>query len=58
MTANPKKGRPVGSTTGRHPEKWKIQTQACLTPEQRAKLKRLGGAEWVRGQIDKAKEPV
>lgn len=53
MIIKPKKGRPAGSTTGR-----KIQTQVCLTPGQRAKLKRLGGAEWVRGQIDKAKEPV
>lgn len=28
-----------------------------LTPPQRDKLKRLGGAPWVREKIDKAKEP-
>jgi len=28
-----------------------------MTEAQREKLKRLGGAEWVRDRIDKAKEP-
>ena len=28
-----------------------------VTLTQREKLARLGGAEWVRGKIDKAKEP-
>ena len=28
-----------------------------MTPAQREKLERLGGAEWVRGKIDRAKEP-
>lgn len=28
-----------------------------MTEPQRAKLKRLGGAPWVRERIDKAKEP-
>ena len=28
-----------------------------VTVAQREKLERLGGAEWVRGKIDKAKEP-
>ena len=27
-----------------------------MTPEQRAKLARLGGAEWVRTKIDKDRE--
>lgn len=27
-----------------------------MTEAQRAKLARLGGAEWVRGKIDRAKE--
>ena len=27
-----------------------------VTPEQRAKLARLGGAEWLRTKIDKARE--
>jgi len=30
--------------------------QICMTPQQRDKLKRLGGAGWVRGKIDKARE--
>ena len=29
-----------------------------LTPPQRDKLQRLGGAPWVRDKIDKAKEPT
>jgi len=28
-----------------------------MTEAQREKLKRLGGAKWVRDRIDKAKEP-
>lgn len=28
-----------------------------LTPQQKDKLQRLGGAPWVRARIDKAKEP-
>ncbi|MBT2300421.1 hypothetical protein J7E70_08075 [Variovorax paradoxus] len=28
-----------------------------MTPEQKEKLQRLGGAQWVRDRIDKAKEP-
>ncbi len=27
-----------------------------VTPEQRAKLQRLGGSQWLRDRIDKAKE--
>ena len=30
---------------------------ARVTVAQREKLERLGGAEWVRGKIDKAMEP-
>lgn len=33
-------------------------TSIRLTREQHEKLARLGGADWVRAQIDKAKEPV
>lgn len=29
-----------------------------MTPAQKAKLKLLGGAQWVRDKIDKAKEPA
>lgn len=32
-------------------------TSIGLTDPQREKLKRLGGAPWVRGKIDKAKLP-
>ena len=28
-----------------------------MTPTQREKLERLGGAKWVRDRIDRAKEP-
>jgi hypothetical protein len=28
-----------------------------MTPAQREKLERLGGAKWVRDRIDRAKEP-
>jgi hypothetical protein len=31
--------------------------QVRMTTEQKAKALRLGGAEWVRKAIDKAKEP-
>lgn len=31
-----------------------VRYSLILTPEQRAKLERLGGAAWVREQIDKA----
>ncbi|MNK59165.1 hypothetical protein D3C87_782650 [compost metagenome] len=34
-----------------------IPTMIRLTEPQRDKLKRLGGATWVRDKIDKAKEP-
>lgn len=30
--------------------------QVVVTPEQKAKVQRLGGAEWVRRTIDKARE--
>lgn len=29
-----------------------------MTPTQREKLARLGGAKWVRGKIDAAREPA
>lgn len=37
-----------------------VQTVAVpirMTPDQRAKLARLGGPQWVRDRIDKAREP-
>ena len=49
-----------GRGQGRKPVKQGEETVTLslrMTPEQRAKLARLGGAEWVRGKIDRAKEP-
>lgn len=46
-------GRPAGSTK---PDK-KESITCRLTPEQRVKLKTLGGAEWVRRKIDEAITP-
>ena len=49
-----------GRGQGRKPVKQGEETVTFslrMTPEQRAKLARLGGAEWVRQKIDRAKEP-
>lgn len=48
-----------GRGQGRKPVKQGEDTVTVslrMTPEQRAKLARLGGAEWVRTKIDKARE--
>ena len=53
-----KRGGP-GRGQGRKPVKQGEETVTVslrMTPEQRAKLARLGGAEWVRIRIDKARE--
>ena len=53
-----KRGGP-GRGQGRKPVKQGEETVTFslrMTPEQRAKLARLGGAEWVRTKIDKARE--
>jgi hypothetical protein len=53
-----KRGGP-GRGQGRKPVKQGEETVTVslrITPEQRAKLARLGGAEWVRTKIDKARE--
>ena len=34
-----------------------ITVSMRMTPSQREKLERLGGAKWVRERIDRAKEP-
>jgi hypothetical protein len=47
------RGRPA-LTQGRDAPTWTVR----LTPEQLAKLARLGGAAWLRERIDKAKEPA
>jgi hypothetical protein len=49
----------AGRGQGRKPVKQGEETVTVslrMTPEQRAKLARLGGAEWVRTKIDKARE--
>ena len=49
-----------GRGQGRKPVKQGEETVTLslrVTTAQREKLARLGGAEWVRGKIDKAKEP-
>jgi len=35
-----------------------VVVQTCMTPEQRDKLKRLGGAGWIRKKIDAAREVI
>ena len=45
---------------GRPPVKVGEETQTVslrMTPAQREKLARLGGAKWVRDRIDRAKDP-
>jgi len=44
-------GRPSLSGAGRNPV-----LQVVVTPEQKAKVERMGGAVWVRKMIDKEKE--
>jgi len=49
-----------GRGQGRKPVKQGEETVTLslrVTTAQREKLARLGGAEWVRGKIDRAKEP-
>ena len=49
-----------GRGQGRPPVKAGEETLTVsmrMTPAQREKLARLGGAKWVRDRIDRAKEP-
>ena len=57
--AAPAKRPPNARGQGRKPtpEGPRRSTSIRLTEQQHAKLARLGGADWVRVQIDKAKEP-
>ena len=50
----------AGRGQGRKPlaETVMIPVALRMTQEQREKLARLGGANWVRQRIDKAKEPA
>ncbi len=51
----------AGRGQGRKPVKqWEetVTQSLRVTAAQREKLARLGGAEWVRERIDKAKEPA
>lgn len=45
-------GRPPLSPDG------SVTMNIRMTPAQRAKLDALGGAQWIRERIDRAKEPV
>lgn len=50
----------TGRGQGRPPVKSGEETVTVslrMTPAQREKLERLGGAKWVRDRIDRAKEP-
>lgn len=49
-------GRGQGRPPIKHGEKTVMKSMR-MTEAQREKLARLGGAEWVRGKIDRAKEP-
>lgn len=56
MTETPEKmprprGRPKVLTTG------SVNVNLRMTPAQREKLEQLGGAAWIREQIDKAELP-
>lgn len=51
----------AGRGQGRKPLKSGTETVPVtikMTDEQRQKLSRLGGAQWVRARIDKAREPL
>lgn len=50
--ATPRPGRPPLT-----PGQEAVFVSLRMTPEQKAKLARIGGAPWVRKQIDKAAEP-
>jgi hypothetical protein len=54
---NPKGGTRPGA--GRKPigDEAMVPVTVKMLPVQRDKLRRLGGSEWVRHQIDRAKEP-
>lgn len=57
MTDTEKRGGP-GRGQGRKPLRQGEETVTVslrVTPAQREKLARLGGAEWVRAKIDKAR---
>ena len=59
MSEESKRGGP-GRGQGRKPVKQGEETVTLslrVTVAQREKLARLGGAEWVRQKIDRAKEP-
>lgn len=54
MTTPKRRGRPPKGTATMTGQPLQIR----LTAEQRAKLDALGGAEWVRQRIDRAKAPI
>jgi hypothetical protein len=54
MTEPRKPGRPRLPDSERYSERVEIR----CTKAQREKLDRLGGVAWIRGKIDRAKEPT
>lgn len=56
MTA-PKPAR-MGRPTLPESERASVAYNVRLTAAQHAKVQRLGGAQWIRDRIDKAKEPA
>ena len=54
MTEPKRMGRPPKPESERHTERFEVR----CTKAQRDKLDRLGGAQWLRERIDKAKEPT
>jgi hypothetical protein len=49
--------RPGGGRKPLQPGAVTVPVMVKMTEPQKEKLKRLGGAPWVRDRIDKAKEP-
>jgi hypothetical protein len=54
MTEPKRIGRPPKPEPERHTERFEVR----CTKAQREKLDRLGGAQWLRERIDRAKEPI
>ena len=58
MTPKPRGGaRPGAGRKPLSPHGESLRVEVSLTPEQAAKLAALGGQDWVRARIDRAKVP-
>lgn len=60
MSAGAKKKAPAATGAGRPRFDAEVMQTASFrcTPEQKAKLERLGGAVWIRKKIELAKDPA